>query len=64
MEYAYLYKNSGSAITGGNGSFGYSDFNSNVVSKDSEKIIDNSSFKVYLFMDLMLILKQVNIKVL
>ena len=38
-------QNSGSAITGGNGSFGYSDFNSNVVSKDSEKIIDNSSFK-------------------
>ena len=35
----------GQAITGGNGSFGYSDFNSNVVSKDSEKIIDNSSFK-------------------
>ena len=38
-------QNSGSAITGGNGSFGYSDFNSNVVSKDSEKIIENSSFK-------------------
>ena len=38
-------QNSGSAITGGNGSFGYSDFESNVVSKDSEKIIENSSFK-------------------
>lgn len=38
-------QNSGSAIANEKGSFNYSDFESNVVSKDSPKVIENSSFK-------------------